>query len=586
MNPSLKKLRKKYCYTAILIVFAVILLMTIMINVLMQINSRQETNMIADTVAEAAISHTESSQTEHILLEDTEKTDAGEAIILRDVRDISSVTLYGTIQCTDTTAIWYSAGGGLLFEVKDDTGASQMVYKDYTFTKDISSVSVDFTNFDLVKCGYENITIDEADITGEYFLVSGVWWKNSSTHSDYDENVSLELTAMDITYKENVNLSGASTQIVNHITFNDIFEENVPDLLNNTGLFYLITNQNNQLLTVNDGNLTEAISTEEAENYMHQIVKNNNAEGKIRIDETVYTYRVQSFGQQKLFLIINDNLMSQASRQLLWITIGVAALILLIFVLLIYKTSGYVIRPLEQSMEQQKQFISNASHELKTPITVISATIDLIARNKGEDAWTQRVREQAQKMKQLVMELLDLSRLQEVHTAKVSFAEHDLSTVVSNSLLYFECLFFEQNKHLEQDIQENISLTIDEQKISQLVGILVDNALKYSDEKSTISVKLYKEKDHIILTCENPCQDFVAEDAAKLFERFYRSDNDHSQEQEGFGLGLSIAQAIVALHQGKIEATYHAPNITFTVTLPTKKTPSPLKSIYKKKHSK
>lgn len=113
-------------------------------------------------------------------------------------------------------------------------------------------------------------------------------------------------------------------------------------------------------------------------------------------------------------------------------------------------------------------------------------------------------------------------------------------------------------------------MNCDENKISQLVGILVDNALKYSDENSTIEFTLRSEKENAVIKCSNPCSNFSSEDTSRLFERFYRSSNDCTQEQEGFGLGLSIAQAAAQLHKGKIQADYKNGIITFTVTLPIK----------------
>ena len=111
----------------------------------------------------------------------------------------------------------------------------------------------------------------------------------------------------------------------------------------------------------------------------------------------------------------------------------------------------------------------------------------------------------------------------------------------------------------------------DENKISQLVGILMDNALKYSDSNSEISFSLHKEKDNAVIKCSNLCSDFSADNIPKLFDRFYRSDNDRIHEQDGFGLGLSIAQAIAELHGGSISADFKNKIITFNVTLPTNK---------------
>ena len=431
------------------------------------------------------------------------------------------------------------------------------------------NVSIDFNSYDIVKYGYTTVSINESDITGDFFLVSDIWWRNSSTVPEgVDENVSLKISSIDIHYKENRTISAFSGQLVSHISFSDIFDGNIPEILNNTGAFYLITDSKNQLVSVNDGNLTEAVQNSEAKDYISRIVSSGKGSGKIDKDGFVYSYNVCKSDDLNLIIFINDNFIDKAARRLLWITLTVGILISIVLFILIFIVSGYVIRPVAKSMDQQKQFISNASHELKTPITVISATIDIIGSKKGEDCWTECIREQAKKMQHLVLELLDLSRLLEVNTARKYFAENDISRIVSNSLLYFESLFFETEKLLNQNIEEDIRLQCDETKISQLVGILVDNSLKYSDDKSEIKFTLTKENDSAIIRCSNICSEISSGDVSRLFERFYRSDNDRIHEQEGFGLGLSIAQAITELHGGTIKAECFDKTITFTVTLP------------------
>lgn len=536
----------------------------------MRITYQNEENMIENTIKQAAVSHIDQPYTEHFELCDAEKTEAGEYIIPRSVRDISSITVYGKISCSDKSAIWYSAGGGLLFETTTNY-TKKIVYKDYTFNKDTMNVSIDFNNYDIVKYGYSTVSVSEEDITGDYFLVSGTWWKNSSTIPDgTDENVSLSISAIDICYKENRTISASSGKLVSHISFSDIFDGNIPEILNNTGAFYLITDNKNQLVSINDGNLTETVTNSDARDYISRITSSDKVSGKIDKDGFIYSYRVCSCGNMNLIIFINDNFIDKAARKLLWITMIIGILFWVILLILIFIVSGYVIKPVAKSMEQQKQFISNASHELKTPITVISTTIDIIGNKKGEDCWTEGIREQAKKMQHLVSELLDLSRILEVNSARKNFTENDISRIVSNSLLYFECMFFETEKVLNQYVEEDIKMQCDETKISQLVGILVDNALKYSDDKSEVRFTLTRENDNAVIRCSNICSDISSADVSRLFERFYRSGNDRIHEQEGFGLGLSIAQAITELHGGTIKAECIDKTITFTVTLPVK----------------
>lgn len=571
MNSSLKKLRKKYIITASVIVFFVIFLMIVILNLFMRSAYKKEETMIENIIGQAAAANANQPNKEYFDLSEAEQTENGDFIIPRNVRDISSITLYGNISRSGEPVIWYSAGGGLLFEA--DTGSgSEMVYKDYSFSKDTTNISIDFNSYDNIKSGYKTLSIDESQITKDYFLVSVVWWKNSSEVSDtIDENVDLKINSIEIQYKNSRTISAYSNKLVSHISFSDIFDGQIPEALNNTGAFYLVTDRENQLISVNDGNLTKPVENDEARDYAKRALSSGGSNGSIEKDGTSYSFNIRKTKDINLIIFVNDSFTDTANGNLLKASLLAGTVIWLILFALIIIVSGYIIKPVAENMERQKQFISNASHELKTPVTVISATIDIISSKKGSDRWTECIKEQAKKMKLLVSELLDLSRLLEAHTDKNSFSVCDISSTVSNSVLYFESLFFESGKTLKQDIEENISMRCDENKISQLVGILMDNALKYSDSNSEISFSLHKEKDNAVIKCSNLCSDFSADNIPKLFDRFYRSDNDRIHEQDGFGLGLSIAQAIAELHGGSISADFKNKIITFNVTLPTNK---------------
>ncbi|MCM1270639.1 MAG: HAMP domain-containing histidine kinase [Ruminococcus flavefaciens] len=566
MNSSLNKLRKKYIITASLIVFAVVLLMIITLNFLMRFSYKNEGKIIESVIEQAAVSHLNQPVNEHFDLSEADKTESGDYKIPRSVKDISKITVYGNISY-DGSVDWYSAGGGLLFGAEID-GSTQWVHKKYQFNDDTTSISIDFNNYDNIRIGEDTISIDESQIVSDYFLLSVIWWKSSSNGGD-DENIKITVDSIDINYKNEATIPSSNGSLIAHSSFADIFENNIPEVLNNTGSFYLVVNSNNRLLSINDGNLMNPLENSEARGYAQTILNSDKKNGKITKDKTTYSYSIHQEDGMKIIIFINDSFTHTANGNLLKISILVGGVIFFILFVFIVIVSGYVIKPVADSMERQKQFISDASHELKTPITVISTTIDIIGNKNGKDRWTECIKEQAVKMQRLVKELLDLSKLLEVNTARSGFKINDISNTVNNSLLYFESLLFESGKTLEQDIEENIRLNCDENKISQLVGILMDNALKYSDEKSKICFSLKKNGDYAVISCSNPCSDFSASDTSKLFERFFRSENDRIHEQEGFGLGLSIAQAIAELHGGKISSTYENNIITFTVLLNT-----------------
>lgn len=566
MNSSLNKLRKKYIITASLIVFAVVLLMIITLNFLMRFSYKNDGKIIESVIEQAAVSHLNQPVNEHFDLSEADKTESGDYKIPRSVKDISKITVYGNISY-EGSVDWYSAGGGLLFGAEIN-GSTQWVHKKYQFNDDTTSISIDFNNYDNIRIGEDTISIDESQIVSDYFLLSVIWWKSSSNGGD-DENIKITVDSIDISYKNEATIPSSNGSLIAHSSFADIFENNIPEVLNNTGSFYLVVNSNNRLLSINDGNLMNPLENSEARGYAQTILNSDKKNGKITKDKTAYSYSIHQEDGMKIIIFINDSFTHTANGNLLKISILVGGVIFFILFVFIVIVSGYVIKPVADSMERQKQFISDASHELKTPITVISTTIDIIGNKNGKDRWTECIKEQAVKMQRLVKELLDLSKLLEVNAARSGFKINDISNTVNNSLLYFESLLFESGKTLEQDIEENIRLNCDENKISQLIGILMDNALKYSDEKSRICFSLKKNGDYAVISCSNPCSDFSASDTSKLFERFFRSENDRIHEQEGFGLGLSIAQAIAELHGGKISAAYENNIITFTVLLNT-----------------
>lgn len=168
-------------------------------------------------------------------------------------------------------------------------------------------------------------------------------------------------------------------------------------------------------------------------------------------------------------------------------------------------------------------------------------------------------------MGRLVNEMLTLSKLSNQEKKPDDFKQFDISKVIENTTLYFESRAFEEKKEIISDIQNNIRFIGNPDKIDELTGILLDNALKYSDEESKIKLYLRLEKGTIILTCQNQCKNFNTDNIPHLFERFYRADKSHSKEKEGFGLGLSIAKEIVLLHNGSISVNYKNDVISFTV---------------------
>ena len=225
-----------------------------------------------------------------------------------------------------------------------------------------------------------------------------------------------------------------------------------------------------------------------------------------------------------------------------------AALIIFAFISILL--SKWLIRPVQQAFDRQKQFISDASHELKTPLSVISANADVLAAEIGNNTYLSYIQEEAKRMNHLVQDLLTLTRLENATTQPPE--SFDLGQIVLQSALPFESTAFEAGKTLQLQVNEGIDFTGYPDKIRQLVGILLDNAIKYSNEGGLISLKLCACRGNPILEVYNTGRGILPEEQTYIFERFYRGDPCRCRNSGSYGLGLPIAHSIVTLHNAKI----------------------------------
>ncbi|HHV09285.1 MAG TPA: HAMP domain-containing histidine kinase [Clostridiales bacterium] len=219
--------------------------------------------------------------------------------------------------------------------------------------------------------------------------------------------------------------------------------------------------------------------------------------------------------------------------------------------LFIIRLSYWVVGPVDRAFKMQKNFISNASHELKTPLTVISANAELLENSNANRKWVRTIKENTERMNALVNDLLSLSRMEDKAKIK-EFQTFNLSKVVVNAVLTMDSVAYEQQKELSTGITENIFYYGEQDKIKELVIILLDNAIKYSDEKGRVKVSLYEKNKRAVLEVFNTGPIIPKEEGDKIFERFYRGNTNAENITDGFGLGLPIAKAITVMHKGKI----------------------------------
>lgn len=231
--------------------------------------------------------------------------------------------------------------------------------------------------------------------------------------------------------------------------------------------------------------------------------------------------------------------------------------------------AGWVTKPVEKAWNEQKQFIADASHELKTPLTVIMTNAEMLGDSVyGEDKrrkFTRNISVMSQRMRSLVESLLELARA-DSGTERIAYQTLDYSKLVSDSVLPFEPLFYEKNRELLCEIEENIRVVGDPDKLSRVVGILLDNAMKYADPSDAVRLTLARRKTRCVLSVSGKGEPLSGDDRRNIFRRFYRIDKARSGG-EGYGLGLSIAERIVGEHRGRIRVKSENGINTFSVLL-------------------
>ena len=249
--------------------------------------------------------------------------------------------------------------------------------------------------------------------------------------------------------------------------------------------------------------------------------------------------------------------------------IGGGALLLLL--LAAVALSWWATRPVERAWRQQRQFLSDASHELKTPLTVILSNAEMLESTPLEERparWADNIHSEARRMKTLVEEMLTLARADSCAAAPV-LSDVSLSEAAEDCALAFEPVAFEAGKPLEYHLAEDVLVAGDQEKLRRLVSILLDNAIKYGAPGGAVSLALERRDRQAVLTVSNPGE-IPAEHLPRLFERFYRADASRG-EQSGFGLGLSIADAIAREHRGTLRAESGGGVTRFIFTVPLKR---------------
>ncbi len=329
-------------------------------------------------------------------------------------------------------------------------------------------------------------------------------------------------------------------------------------------VYTFILDENNNIIdkiSHSDNNISKKIMTQ-AQNI---IEKNNTS--NIKIGFLYLRNYAYNFEQGKYLTIIDI----ANTKKTLLANLLFSLLLIIIGEILIYiiskKISEWITKPVVMSFNREKEFVANASHELKTPLAVIMASIDCLEVNKKNEKWINNLKSESDRMNNLITKLLDLSKSE--YLKAENFSKNNLSMIVEKRALTFESLAYEKNITIETNITEKINFLCHKESIDELVSILVDNAISHGSENSKITVDLSNSKNEIILKVVNKGEAIPLEECEKIFERFYRNDKSHNRKSGRYGLGLSIAKNIVLAHHGNIKAYSKDGYTTFEVKFKT-----------------
>lgn len=311
-----------------------------------------------------------------------------------------------------------------------------------------------------------------------------------------------------------------------------------------------------------DVSRTSSVTEAEAVNMAYAVIENGKTEGR----DGKFRYAVQkerSDGRTAVFLDTSDEIFSYIRVLLLSAALGAICWMGMLFIVVLL--SKRAIRPIAENIERQKQFVTNAGHEIKTPLAIIRSNTDAMELYNGENKWSRNIREQTERLDGLMKNLLMLSRMDEgiynIHAVRFS-----LSVLIERIMCNFLQLLERKDVNISTDIQQTVEIDADEGSIEQLVSILLENAVKYVNGNGYISVSLHKSEKTVKMQIKNSCEKLPEAPPDKLFERFYRDDAARTQKSGGYGIGLSAARAVVNANKGEIYAEYIQPNIIcFTV---------------------
>lgn len=331
--------------------------------------------------------------------------------------------------------------------------------------------------------------------------------------------------------------------------------------------FSAVIDKDGNITSLNSSSISD-LTDKQVESYLTKINKSGDTSGDFRYNNHTYSYLVtDESDDSKLIVVLDSTNQVEENMRLVHLSLWMSGVIFAFFVLMVSIFSGRVIEPFIRNYERQRRFITNAGHELKTPLAIISANNELVEMMNGESEWTKSTNDQVERLTGLINSLVAMARLEE--QPEVVLTDLNFSAIAEDAAEDFKGLVIKDGKQFVMEIQPDIHVKAEEKSLFELVTLLVDNANKYCDAGGTVSVKLSKANclSKARLEISNTYAEGKNVDYSKFFERFYREDESHNNKKSGYGIGLSMAQTMVKLFKGSISVSYSGDTITFLVSL-------------------
>ena len=334
-----------------------------------------------------------------------------------------------------------------------------------------------------------------------------------------------------------------------------------------TRYFSVLLYENGNVSTIDTGKIA-SVSTSEAGDYAASLYGKGKTKGFIDQYKYLSVSTTNTNGDDMvLYVFINCSKELMTIRTYALASIGISIIGLLVVFVLVCFFSKTVTKPMAESYEKQKRFITDASHEIKTPLTIFDANTEVLEMMEGENEWTVSIRKQIARLTALTEKLVFLSRMDEDST-RLEMLEFNISDAILDTAMPFETVAESKGKTLDISVAPDINYTGSETNIRQIVSLLLDNAIKYSSENGSIRLNFSTNGKLKTLSVWNTVDEIETGKLDYLFERFYRIDKSRNSKTGGFGIGLAVVQAIVQAHNGKVSAkSEDGKSIEFTISL-------------------